>query len=217
MPRLDDMLGRASPEPEDAQWFEVNYAPLRPEIRKHLKAELGDHYTALDDVEQVVMLRVWLEGRKKYNPDRASVKTWIKRVASSEALVYVQMETKKAKAERATFGQLKLRWMIQQNEDIWAHTTWTFQEIVDCLPPDLQEVLILRVYYRMSMTDTALTLGKRRATVEKLYDEALQEARRWIEDEDVSDLRGGEAPDLVLRQRVESGRPDLDMQDVLKG
>jgi RNA polymerase sigma factor (sigma-70 family) len=217
MGRLDEVLNKASPTQEDHDWFETNYPPVRKAVRKHIKMELGDHYYALDDVEQVVMLRVWLTGRDKFKPDRSSFKTWAKQVGASEAAQFIRAEKEKAKTQRATFGQLKLRWLVQQHEDIWAHTRWTFQEIMDCLKPEHQEVLLLRVYYQMSASATALTLGKRRATVDATYEEALQEARRWIEnDEDVRGVPGGEDAPGVLPDGY-FGRPEREVSELLEG
>lgn len=217
MARMDEVLNKASPTQEDHDWFEREYPPIRKAIRKHIKHELGDYYFALDDVEQVVMLRVWLEAREKYDPSRATVTTWVKGLASKEVLWYITQEKKKAKTAKAAFGQLKLRWMVQRHEELWSYTRWTFDEIVDCLTPEHQEVLILRIYYQMSASATALTLGKRRATVDALYEEALIEARRWIEDDEgLRDLSGGAGADKLLSGDG-PGRPGKELSVMLKG
>jgi DNA-directed RNA polymerase specialized sigma24 family protein len=214
--RLDEVLNKASPTQEDHDWFEQHYPEVREGVRHYLSYKLGDFRGALDDVEHVVMVRVWLDGRTKHKAETTS-KEWIFGVAKLEALNHIQSEKAKAKTARATFGQLKLRWMIQAHEELWSYQRWTFAEIMDCLAPEHQEVLILRIYYRMSARDAALTLGRRRATVDEQYEAALIEARRWIEYEDVRDLPDGEDGGRVLRERAEPGWTDLDVQEVLQG
>lgn len=172
---------------------ETQLAEMRPDLVRFCYRMLGDGAEA-EDAAQEVLLRVW-RARERYDPERASVRTWSMAIASRHCIDVLRAAPRRAlptelvEASRpgGEFGTIlpEGRWVtplpdtgdpsaIAQER---ATVRMAFVAALQRLSPRQRAVLVLRDVYGFSAEEVAELIDSQPAAVHS----ALQRARRAID------------------------------------
>jgi RNA polymerase sigma-70 factor (ECF subfamily) len=174
-----------------ADEFTVAVEPHRRELRVHCYRMLGSVHDA-EDVLQETLVRAW-GAYDRFDPDRASLRTWLYRIATNACLT--ALESRSRRPLPSGIGQqfddpdadlepgLEVPWLQPLPTDPAMSTVersrlrLAFVAAVQLLPPRQRAALILREVLDVSAAEVADVLGTTPAGVNS----ALQRARARLD------------------------------------
>jgi RNA polymerase sigma-70 factor (ECF subfamily) len=192
----------------------VELAPYRDELVAYCYRMLGSVHEA-EDVVQETMLRAW-RARERYDSTRASVRTWLYRIATNACLTALQGRNRRplpsglgapsddSAAPLVPAGDIPwLQPFPDARFDLGVRSDLRLALVaaLQMLPPRARAVLLLREVLEFSAAEVAAQLGTTAAAVNS----ALQRARAALADvADIDQITEPDDPDVqaTLQQYV---------------
>ncbi|MFG2168963.1 sigma-70 family RNA polymerase sigma factor [Micromonospora chersina] len=180
----------------------MDFEPHRGELLAYCYRMLGSFHEA-EDLVQETMLRAW-RARDRYDPTRASVRTWLYRIATNACLTALEGRARRplpsglgapsADPEAALTPALDIPWLqpfpdARIDPDLRTDLRLALVAAMQALPARQRAVLLLREVLEFSAAEVAAQLGTTVAAVNS----ALQRARVALAD--VGDAGGITEPD----------------------
>jgi RNA polymerase sigma-70 factor (ECF subfamily) len=169
----------------------VDFAPYRGELVAYCYRMLGSFHEA-EDLVQETMLRAW-QARDRYDPGRASLRTWLYRIATNACLTALDGRARRplpsglgapsADPAEPLTPALGIPW-LQPFPDrrydiaVRADIRLALVAALQVLPPRQRAVLVLRDVLQFTAAEVATQLGSSVAAVNS----ALQRARAAVGD-----------------------------------
>ena len=150
-----------------AQWFEAYARPLVLYAR-----QWGDGSGA-EDVVQDVFARLM---RQSPGPD--DVQTWLYRAVRNAAIDRLRSSTRRRDRERRVAAARQLWFESRPGDLIDADAVC---ERLQQLPVDAREVIVLRIWAGLTLTQVATVTGVSRTTAFRRYQDALEQIRQRLE------------------------------------
>ncbi len=146
---------------------------------------LRDRATA-EDVLQQVLLEVW-QRAASYDPERASVLTWLLTIARSRALDELRRRVPEpvdpmAAAERAAEG------CVSADDPDRLLEQWRIAALLERIPRDEATLLRLRFYEGLSQSEIATRTGIPAGTIKTRMVSGLAQLRRLLEAEERTEV-----------------------------
>jgi RNA polymerase sigma-70 factor, ECF subfamily len=194
----------------------VDFEPYRGELVAYCYRMLGSFYEA-EDLVQETMLRAW-KARDRYDPSRASVRTWLYRIAANACLSALEGRARRplpsglgapSDDPRAPLTPaLDIPWLqpfpdARFDTAVRADMRLALVAAMQVLPPRQRAVLVLREVLEFSAAEVAAQLGTTVAAVNS----ALQRARAALADAgDVGDVTEPDDPEVraVIERYVQA-------------
>jgi RNA polymerase sigma-70 factor (ECF subfamily) len=194
----------------------VDFEPYRGELVAYCYRMLGSFYEA-EDLVQETMLRAW-KARDRYDPSRASVRTWLYRIAANACLSALEGRARRplpsglgapSDDPRAPLTPaLDIPWLqpfpdARFDTAVRADMRLALVAAMQVLPPRQRAVLVLREVLEFSAAEVAAQLGTTVAAVNS----ALQRARAALADAgDVGDVTEPDDPGVraVIERYVQA-------------
>jgi RNA polymerase sigma-70 factor (ECF subfamily) len=180
----------------------VDFEPFRGELAAYCYRMLGSSHEA-EDLVQETMLRAW-QARERYDPARASVRTWLYRIATNACLTALDGRARRplpsglGAASDDTGAPLvpalDIPWLqpfpdARFDVGVRADMRLALVAAMQVLPPRQRAVLVLREVLQFSAAEVATQLSTTVASVNS----ALQRARVALAD--VGDIGAVAEPD----------------------
>ena len=150
-------------------------------LRGYLRELLGDAATA-EDVLQLTLIDVWRRGRS-YDPDRASLSTWLLMIARSRGIDHLRRRVPEP------FDPAKMPEVIDHETEEQADALieqWRMAALLALLPKDESTMLKLRFYDGYSQSEIAERTGVPLGTVKMRMVKGLDRLREAMEREELS-------------------------------
>jgi RNA polymerase sigma-70 factor (ECF subfamily) len=163
----------------DRSALETLYHEYAPTVLGYLINTLGDRGAA-EDVHQQVFLEVW-QRAPTYDPDRASLLTWIMTIARSRA-VDEQRRRRPEPQDPAGGLEAAVEEDPEQSPDALVER-WRVAHLLSRLRADEAELLRMRFYEGLSQTEISERTDIRLGTVKMRMVAALRRLRDMIEEE----------------------------------
>jgi RNA polymerase sigma-70 factor (ECF subfamily) len=194
----------------------VDFEPYRGELVAYCYRMLGSFYEA-EDLVQETMLRAW-KARDRYDPSRASVRTWLCRIAANACLSALEGRARRplpsglgapSDDPRAPLTPaIDIPWLqpfpdARFDTAVRADMRLALVAAMQVLPPRQRAVLVLREVLQFSAAEVAAQLGTTVAAVNS----ALQRARAALADAgDVGDVTEPDDPGVraVIERYVQA-------------
>lgn len=156
-------------------------------ILGYLTQLLRDRATA-EDVLQQVLLEVW-QRASSYDPNRASLLTWVLTIARSRAVDELRRRVPEpvdptAAADRAARGQ------ASEDEPEQLLERWRIAALLERLPRDEASLLRLRFYDGLTQREIAERTGISPGTIKSRMVNGLAQLRELLEAEERSEVKG---------------------------
>ena len=166
----------------DRSSLESLYREYAPTVLGYLINTLGDRGAA-EDVHQQVFLEVW-QRAPSYDPERASLLTWIMTIARSRA---IDEQRRRRPEPRDPAGGLELADVEdpELSPDALVER-WRVAHLLSRLRPDEAELLRMRFYEGLSQTEISERTEIRLGTVKMRMVAALRRLRDMIDEEEES-------------------------------
>ena len=137
---------------------------------------------AAEDVHQEVFLEVWRRG-SAYDPERASLGTWIMLIARSRAIDHLRKRVPEPHDPQAPGGGV-----LGEEEDAASSPDllverWAMAVLVARLPEDQARILRMRFHEGLSQTEIAARTGIPLGTVKTYMVRGLRRLRELMEEE----------------------------------
>ena len=166
----------------DRSALESLYREYAPTVLGYLINTLGDRGTA-EDVHQQVFLEVW-QRAPAYDPERASLLTWIMTIARSRA---VDEQRRRRPEPRDPSAGLELPG--EEDPELSPDALverWRVAHLLSRLRPEEAELLRMRFYEGLSQTEISERTDIRLGTVKMRMVAALRRLRDLIDEEEQS-------------------------------
>lgn len=144
-----------------------------------LTAILRDRATA-EDVQQQVFLEVW-QRAALYDPERASVLTWILTIARSRAIDELRRRVPEPRDPSGAVAVLDSSHDAARVDELVEQ--WHLAHLLGRLPAGEADVLRRRFYEEQTQTEIAAATGIPLGTVKARMTSGLQGLRRMLEEE----------------------------------
>jgi RNA polymerase sigma-70 factor (ECF subfamily) len=178
--------------------FAAATAPFRRELVVHCYRMTGSVHEA-EDVTQETLLRAW-KARHRYDPERASLRTWLYRIATNACLTALEARARRplpsgigrasADPDAPLLPDFEVPWLQplpdrflphEQGDPVFRATQRAGVRLaliaaMQFLPPRQRAVLVLRDVLAFSAAEVAVQLGTSAAAVNS----ALQRARATL-------------------------------------
>ncbi|MGQ4387330.1 sigma-70 family RNA polymerase sigma factor [Streptomyces sp. SAS_270] len=169
----------------------MDFEPYRGELVAYCYRMLGSFHEA-EDLVQETMLRAW-KARARYDATRASVRTWLYRIATNVCLTALEGRARRplpsglgapsADPEAPLTPALDIPWLqpfpdARFDTGVRADLRLALVAAMQVLPPRQRAVLVLREVLEFSAAEVAAQLGTTAAAVNS----ALQRARAALAD-----------------------------------
>ncbi|MET7737506.1 sigma-70 family RNA polymerase sigma factor [Streptomyces sp. NPDC005402] len=174
---------RAAPVRHDGP---VDFEPYRGELVAYCYRMLGSYHEA-EDLVQETMLRAW-KARDRYDPARASVRTWLYRIATNVSLTALEGRARRPLPSglgapsddpgKPLTPAMDIPWLqpfpdARLDVEVRADMRLALVAAMQVLPPRQRAVLVLREVLEFTAAEVADQLGTTTAAVNS----ALQRAR----------------------------------------
>ncbi|MGF1429881.1 RNA polymerase subunit sigma-70 [Kitasatospora sp. LaBMicrA B282] len=184
----------------------MDFEPYRGELAAYCYRMLGSYHDA-EDLVQETLLRAW-KARERYDPARASVRTWLYRIATNVCLTALEGRARRAlPSGLVAVGEDPRTPLVPAPEVPWlepfpgtevrADLRLAWVAAVQLLPARQRAVLVLREVLAFSAAEVAEQLDTTVAAVNS----ALQRARSAVAAADEGEVR--EPADPEVRAVVE--------------
>jgi RNA polymerase sigma-70 factor (ECF subfamily) len=179
--------------------FAARLAPFQPELQAYCYRMLGSAHDA-EDLVQDTLVRAW-KARDRYDAGRASVRTWLYRIATNACLTAMDSRARRPlpsglgaasdDPSAALTPVFDIPWLqpfpdARVDVGVQADLRLALVAALQLLPPRQRAVLVLREVLEFSAAEVAAQLGTTTAAVNS----ALQRARTAVsgvgEPEDIS-------------------------------
>jgi RNA polymerase sigma-70 factor (ECF subfamily) len=189
----------------------VDVEPYRSELVAYCYRMLGSFHDA-EDVVQEVMVRAW-KARDRYDPARASVRTWVYRIATNACLSALEGKGRRPlpsglggpsdDVRAALTPAMDVPWLQpfpdgRYEADVRAGLRLAWVAALQVLPAKQRAVLVLREVLEFSAVEVAEQLG----TTVPAVNSALQRARAAVAAAGVAEGELGEPSDPEVRAAV---------------
>ena len=164
-------------KPQAIERVSARYGAL---LRGYLNETLSDSATA-EDVLQLTLLEVWRRG-PSYDPERASLSTWLLMIARSRAIDHLRRRIPEP-YDPDTMPEVIDRESEDQAETLIEQ--WRMVALIATLPKDEATMLKMRFYDGYSQSEIADRTGIPLGTVKMRMVKALDRLRESIEREEV--------------------------------
>ncbi|NLT07757.1 MAG: sigma-70 family RNA polymerase sigma factor [Solirubrobacterales bacterium] len=164
----------------DRRALDEVYAEYAPTVFGYLVNTLRDRGAA-EDVHQQVFLEVW-QRAPDYDPDRATLLTWIMTIARSRAVDELRRRVPEPR-DPGDGHELAADPDPELSPDALIER-WRVAHLLSRLRPEESELLRLRFYEGLSQSEIAERTGVPLGTVKMRMVSALRRLRELIEDED---------------------------------
>lgn len=163
----------------DERAIEQIYAEHGRIVFSLLLRMIGDRGEA-EDVQQKVFTEVWRRGAD-YDPERASLRTWVMQIARSRAIDELRKRRPEPVAPDDIFptDQLIDHGIIDELTD-----HWHIAQLLERLPREESALLRARFYGGKSQTEIADEFGIALGTVKMRMVDGLRRMRAMLEEED---------------------------------
>lgn len=151
-----------------ADMFDAHAAALLLYARQWVDA------AAAEDVVQRVFVRLLADGRLPAEP-----RTWLFRCVRNEAITTWRAGRRRDRRERGGVAGGERGWFVARPED--RIDAAAAQAAMETLPPDLREVVALRLWSGLTLKEIAAVTGAGVTTVHDRYHAALAALRRQLE------------------------------------
>jgi len=150
-----------------AAWFDAHAAPLRLYARQWLDAQ------AAEDVVQEVFLSLMESAAVP-----ANIRAWLFRAVRNASISAVRSQARRSRREQVVAAERGDCFRPQVSDLIDAHAA---QAALQSLPPEPREVVVLRLWGRMTLAEVAALTGRPVSTVHDQYRAALHRIRKELE------------------------------------
>ena len=156
------------------------YDDYAPTVLGYLINTVGDRGMA-EDVHQQVFLEVW-QRAPDYDPERASVMTWIMTIARSRAVD--ELRRRRPEPRNPTDGFDVVEDLDPEQSPDALVERWRIAHLLSRLRPEEAELLRMRFYEGFSQAEIAQRTGIPLGTVKMRMVGALRRLRDMLEDEE---------------------------------
>lgn len=163
----------------DEAAIEQIYAEYGRVVFGYLLNVLADRGDA-EDVQQKVFTEVWSRGAS-YDPERASLLTWIMQIARSRAIDQMRRQRPEPVEEVENFPTDRL---VDDGFTDVVNDQWQMAHLLQRLPKEESEMLRARFYQGKSQAEIAEETGIALGTVKMRMVEGLRRMRQMLDAED---------------------------------
>lgn len=162
----------------DESAIEQIYAEYGRTVFGYLLKTLGDRGDA-EDVQQKVFTEVWSRG-PSYDPDRASLLTWIMQIARSRAIDQLRKQRPEPVDEIENFPTDQL---VEDGFTDVLTDQWQMAHLLQRLPKEESDMLRERFYHGKSQSQISEETGIALGTVKMRMVNGLRRMRQLLEEE----------------------------------
>jgi RNA polymerase sigma-70 factor (ECF subfamily) len=201
--------------------FDAAIAPFRHELVVHCYRMTGSVHEA-EDLAQETLLRAW-KARDRYDPERASLRTWLYRIATNACLTALEARARRplpsgmgrasADPDAPLVPDFEVPWLQplpdrflpdEQGDPVFRATQRAGVRLalvaaMQLLPPRQRAVIVLRDVLAFSAAEVAAHLGTSAAAVNS----ALQRARATLAEAAPEESALREPDDRAVRETID--------------
>lgn len=160
--------------------FEEMYDEYFDKVNRYLRYRARNHWDA-DDLTTTVFLKA-LENLDQYNHQN-SFGAWIFRIAHNTYVDYLRKKREYPMGEGQDFLETKIDTSIEpEAQTLTKEMIQELNDLLNQLPTDQRDVLTLRYFGELKISEVAEVLGKSESAVKMLSYRGIQKLRQWIED-----------------------------------
>lgn len=160
--------------------FEELYDEYFDKVNRYLRYRVRNHWDA-DDLTTTVFLKA-LENLEQYNHQN-SFGAWIFRIAHNTYIDYLRKKREYPMGEGQDFLKTKIDTSVEPlAQTITKEMVHELNELLHQLPADQRDVLTLRYFGELKISEVAEVLGKSESAVKMLSYRGIQKLRKMIRD-----------------------------------
>lgn len=153
------------------------HAEIGPSVAGYLRGVFRDPMTA-EDVFQQVMTEVWRRGRT-FDPERGTLTAWVMTIARSRAVDELRRH-RPAPVDPADVADDRA---VGEDEADRLAERWSLAALLDQLPADDTELLRLRFWSELSLSEISALTGVPLGTVKTRSVRALERLRELVDED----------------------------------
>lgn len=160
--------------------FEEMYDEYFDKVNRYLRYRARNHWDA-DDLTTTVFLKA-LENLDQYNHQN-SFGAWIFRIAHNTYVDYLRKKREYPMGEGQDFLETKIDTSIEpEAQTLTKEMIQELNDLLNQLPTDQRDVLTLRYFGELKISEVAEVLGKSESAVKMLSYRGIQKLRQLIGD-----------------------------------